>query len=803
MNINKKYYSITFKFSLLIGLLFITFLVFMYQVQSYRKNQETITKTRNIITKSILHETTKELNDIKNELNLIIPDALIQIDNIQKLSIKNNQQPNQKLTNIYQIITYLNTLESNISSDFVRNVYLISIASILLLIVFYIIFNLSFEKEIFVLTRSVNKIVENNFSRKIKFDYIKSNNEIGNLSYNISLLIDKMHQRKNELVIRRKEVEDANKNTLLLSEIGRNIITHLDIKKIIRATFENVTKLVDASLLAVGLYDNKKRGLDFYGIRKGSEVVYTGFDDLTNECHWSTHCFKSQQEILCGHYDVCSGKYFSNLLFNEPLEVRESFIYLPLTSGQNQIGVITVQSFQPQAYSGYHLGILKNLANYITIAFLNAEAYKQIEEQNKQILETSELLRKAHNFLEEEVQLRTREIMFQKEEIEKKNLALERLSLVATKTDNAIMIMDAQGNIEWINDCFTRIYNYSYNDFITKRGRNILQTSFNPEIKETLDKCIRTKKAVYYEALNITSDGKEVWTQTTLTPVLNNNNEITHLLTIDSDITKRKETELFILKQSQDITNSIHYAKRIQNALLAPSEWFREIFGKNHFIFYRPKDIVSGDFYWLHQQQNKVYIAVADCTGHGVPGAFMSILGISLLNQIVTTKDYANANDILNQLRIKLKQSLRQTGKTLETFDGMDITLCIINKQEAAIQFSGAYNSLYRIRNHIIEEFKGNKMPIGIYINDDEPFTNINLTLHPEDKFYLSTDGIFDQFGGERNSKFMSKRFKETILKSKNLSFAEQKRSLEQTLLQWQGINNEQIDDICVIGFSV
>lgn len=657
------------------------------------------------------------------------------------------------------------------------------------------------DKELTLLRQSIKMVIENKFSRKFKLHTLPIEDEIGLISNEVSIMLDKVHQRTTEVLQKRKEIEEAYNTMEKLGAIGREITSHLDVVAIIKDTFSHVEKLLETSLLAVGIYDKIKQGLLFYGIRPNLSIVSVAFDDMTDPNHWGVYCFNSQKETICNSYGECSDKYFSTLLFSEPIEKRESFIYIPLSNGNQRIGVFTVQAFKKNAYTNYHLGILRNLAHYMTVALVNADAFKQIDIQKKEIEFSSEELKKAHDFLEIQVNERTKELQKQKEEIELKSHELERLSMVARKTDNAIMIMDAYGNIQWVNDCFTRIYKYTYEEFIKKRGTNIIQTSFNPNIKSTLEKCITSKKSVYYEALNVTFDGKEVWTQTTLTPVLNNEGEITHLLTIDSDVTLRKEYEIRITKQSQDITNSIIYAKRIQKAILPPIDWFSNNF-KDYFLIYKPKDIVSGDFYWMGNKSNKLVFALADCTGHGVPGAFMSMLGISLLNEIVKSDEWKNASEILNILREKIKISLRQNHNNYEMSDGMDISLCCINKEDGIIDYAGANSNIYILSNNNLMEIKGDKMPIGLYINDEIPFTSHTFPLSPDNRYYLSTDGFYDQFGGERDSKFSIRRFKDLIIEKSNLSFSDQRYAFESALNKWQG-KNTQIDDICIVGFSI
>jgi len=256
-----------------------------------------------------------------------------------------------------------------------------------------------------------------------------------------------------------------------------------------------------------------------------------------------------------------------------------------------------------------------------------------------------------------------------------------------------------------------------------------------------------------------------------------------------------------IQSKNKNITDSIHYASRIQSAMLPPEDFITPIL-PSLFIYYQPRDIVSGDFYWLQHVNNKIYIVAADCTGHGVPGAFMSMLGISTLQQIVTN-DYPDitASQILDQLRNAVKKSLRQTGKTGEAQDGMDMAICIYEHQTEKLQFAGANNPLVIIRNKEAIKYKGDKMPIGIYKHDDIHFTNHCIDLMPNDAIYMFTDGYEDQFGGPQGRKFLAKHFI-TLLENMNTqSPIEQTKKLDETITDWRG-DFEQLDDILVIGFK-
>ncbi|RLD77712.1 MAG: hypothetical protein DRJ10_11455 [Bacteroidetes bacterium] len=260
-----------------------------------------------------------------------------------------------------------------------------------------------------------------------------------------------------------------------------------------------------------------------------------------------------------------------------------------------------------------------------------------------------------------------------------------------------------------------------------------------------------------------------------------------------------------IAKKNQKINDSIQYASRIQQALLPHEDIFSELFS-DYFLFNKPKDIVSGDFYWLKAIKDKIFLAVADSTGHGVPGAFMSLLGISFLNEVVKESDNINAGEILDKLRNLLKESLNRKGNKSENRDGIDIAFCIIDKSAKEIQFAGAYNPLIIIRegenNNQAEliELKGDKMPIGIH-HKGKKFTNQIIKITNTDKFYLFTDGYLDQFGGFDGRKFLINKFKKLLLEIHTFTMPEQKAKLLKVYEDWKE-DLEQIDDILILGFK-
>lgn len=256
-----------------------------------------------------------------------------------------------------------------------------------------------------------------------------------------------------------------------------------------------------------------------------------------------------------------------------------------------------------------------------------------------------------------------------------------------------------------------------------------------------------------------------------------------------------------IFKQNDEITQSITYARKIQSAVM-PSSQVVDSLLKEHFIMFRPRDIVSGDFFWMTEKNNRIVIVAADCTGHGVPGAFMSMMGVSFLNDIVNVEGVTQPDLILNTLREKITTTLSQTGKDGEARDGMDISVCVFIKNTHSLMFAGAYNPLYIVRKGELIEFKGNKMPVGIHPKDNEQFTLHHIILESGDNLYIFSDGYVSQFGGPDGRKFLAKPFKELLVSLYGKPMVEQQSILEDTMDKWQNAH-DQVDDILVIGISI
>ena len=250
-----------------------------------------------------------------------------------------------------------------------------------------------------------------------------------------------------------------------------------------------------------------------------------------------------------------------------------------------------------------------------------------------------------------------------------------------------------------------------------------------------------------------------------------------------------------------DVTDSIRYAKRLQDSILPPERILKKYFPAS-FVLFKPKDIVSGDFYWISKYKSELMFAAVDCTGHGVPGAFMSLVGANGLNSAVNEHKLADPGKILDDLNKYASESLNKGDDENAVRDGMDITLCCLNKKEMKLRFAGAYNPLYLIRDKELEIIKTDKFAIGSFKPGEKNFNTYEIDINKGDKIFVFSDGYPDQFGGLKGKKFMYKQFKETLLTTVNESMETQKLLLDQKIEAWRG-TYDQVDDIVVFGVEV
>lgn len=264
----------------------------------------------------------------------------------------------------------------------------------------------------------------------------------------------------------------------------------------------------------------------------------------------------------------------------------------------------------------------------------------------------------------------------------------------------------------------------------------------------------------------------------------------------------KQKANIEISQKNKEITESISYAKRIQSSFLTSERYISQRLS-DYFILYQPRNIVSGDFYWLMEKDNDLYVCTADCTGHGIPGAFMSLISMGILNEIIYSKSHLKHTDeILNELRRIIILAVNPEGSAEEGKDGMDTVLCRFDLKKMELEYSAANNSFYIIRNGELLVFKPDKMPVGKHIGLEKPFTRTVVPLEKGDCIYTFSDGYVDQFGGPKGKKFQSKQLKELFLANCHKPMYMQKEILNKQLQQWKG-NCEQVDDILVIGIRI
>jgi len=432
---------------------------------------------------------------------------------------------------------------------------------------------------------------------------------------------------------------------------------------------------------------------------------------------------------------------------------------------------------------------------------------------------------------EEEIRSQHKKILDQSQVLEATNKQLERLSLVASETGNAISIMDAAGNFQWINDGYSRLFGYTFSQLINEYSRNIISKDVDADTKNLIKKCIEEVIPVTYEISLKSRENSTIWVQTTLTPITDKKKNLKSIISISSDISKLKFAEQEIRQQSEElmaqkeelvnqkdqieqqnfnIKSSIFYAQNIQNAILPSQSVLNRFF--DSFIIYKPKDIVSGDFYWHAYQPSgngsagKHFVAVVDCTGHGVPGAFMSMIGSQIMDEIVVEKGIDKPSEILDIMNKEIIQALKQGDG--ENNDGMDVCLCRIekdNKGGATVTFAGAKRPLYYFKNEdkSLNYIKGTRKSIGgtQAKRNNELFLDHEFYLNNGDLLYLTSDGIIDQPSPDR-IRFGSLRLIDILKEIGTETIPEQSNLIEKALLKYQEYE-QQRDDVTFWGVKI
>ncbi|MCS7004288.1 MAG: PAS domain S-box protein [Cytophagales bacterium] len=385
---------------------------------------------------------------------------------------------------------------------------------------------------------------------------------------------------------------------------------------------------------------------------------------------------------------------------------------------------------------------------------------------------------------------------------EKEQRMRSQMQSLSENSPDLITRVNPDGIIFYINPVITQLIGKTPEQLLSLSLKDIqLDPQTTSILYDTIQTVLREKQKVSLEIEFPALDGLHIM-QVNAIPEMNDRDNIESVLFVVHDITERKQAELEIRNTNKKITESINYAQRIQSAIMPDSTVIKRVF-PNAYMLFKPRDVVSGDFPWLMQKGDDIFVAVADCTGHGVPGALISLIGYFLLRDTVSNYGHLSAGEILDKLDEAMTRTLRQDDESAtKTRDGMDIAFCKINQKTYQLEYSGAHRPLlyYSSSDGSLEEIRGNKIPVGggqLYENDH--FTTTFIQLHEGDEIYMFSDGLPDQFGGTTNRKFSLKRIRDIILEEKGRPMEDIKRRFDEEFDSWRG-NGKQTDDVLMIG---
>ncbi|MBC7920096.1 MAG: PAS domain S-box protein [Ferruginibacter sp.] len=397
--------------------------------------------------------------------------------------------------------------------------------------------------------------------------------------------------------------------------------------------------------------------------------------------------------------------------------------------------------------------------------------------------------------------LNTRDIT-ERRRAEKESRMRGQMQALSENSPDLITRFNKEGKVFYINPVIESYTGRSKEEYLLK---SIEEVMLNATVVESWGRILRqvmdNNEKVSTE-MNFPSVMGDCVMQVNAIPEYNENQGIESVLLVSHDITDRKRIELEIQAKSKKITESINYAKRIQGAILPNTAHIQGVFSQS-FILYKPRDVVSGDFPWFQQKGDDVYIAAVDCTGHGVPGALISLIGYFLLNNIVTNRDASDPGLILDQLDEGVTRTLKQDSSETATRDGMDIALCRINQRAGTLEYAGAHRPLYFVRNGELTEVKGDKFPVGgAQYKTRVGFTTTRMRIQPGDAVFFCSDGFPDQFGGPDDRKFSPKRIRDLITENIAAGMEELNHTLDREFEEWKGPFNKQTDDVLMIGIK-
>jgi PAS domain S-box-containing protein len=392
------------------------------------------------------------------------------------------------------------------------------------------------------------------------------------------------------------------------------------------------------------------------------------------------------------------------------------------------------------------------------------------------------------SLLEVEVQRKTKEL---------RSSELQYRTLFEKISDSIFIIDKESYGLLDCNETAARIYGYSKEEIRSMTSFDLHPESDLENVKTAI-KSYNSGIPNYYT--HITKSGREMLVEIASDDLEYNGKKA--VISIVRDVTERRRAEEDIKKMNKELTSSIRYTKRILDSVLQSKENFKTIF-QDSFVLYKPRGIVSGDFYWFSELDQKVVIAVMDCTGHGLAGAFLSMVGNGLLNNIVLDNKVTDPASILKELHEGIVTALNKEEKDSFTLDGMDMGICIVDRKNKILEASSASRPVVLVRKNEYKVIRGRKkLPIGLALGDDRKYKTEKEAYKTGDSVYMLTDGYCDQFGGKNNEKFMSERFLNLLVSMQGLSMVDQGAELENVIEEWKG-TRKQLDDMLVVGFRL
>ncbi len=384
--------------------------------------------------------------------------------------------------------------------------------------------------------------------------------------------------------------------------------------------------------------------------------------------------------------------------------------------------------------------------------------------------------------------------------------AIDIQDQILDRLNTLIVVLNKRGSIEYVSKSAQHLLGYNPHDLLGNAWWEIIRFS-KPEGEEVKQKILSS-----FENTSITSQSFEHKLRTSVGGVKWIHWNVSYLneeqlIGIGYDITENKNSERRLIEtnkrlseQNKDITDSIYYAQRIQRSILQKQEKLKQMF-VDSFLLYKPKDIVSGDYYWFYEDDEFKYVATVDCTGHGVPGAMMSMVANAMFKEVFINQQISHPAEILKALDVELEKSMN-VNQEMIAYDGMDVSLIRITKATNELAFAGAFRSLLIVRNGEVIEINGSRYPIGFYSGIDKAFETQYVQLKNNDCIYMFTDGFTDQFGGEKNKKLKKSNFKELLSTIYEMDLEEQEAFLEYSFNNWKQ-DVDQTDDVLVIGLKI